>query len=62
MEKAQLHLEGRTYELDVVIGTEGEKALDISKLRDQSGYITVDVGYKNTGSTYSQITFIDGEQ
>ncbi len=62
MEKALLQVEGRTYELDVLIGTEGEKALDISKLRDQSGYITLDVGYKNTGSTVSQITFIDGEQ
>ncbi|MEN2991939.1 MAG: citrate synthase [Bacteroidia bacterium] len=62
MEKALLHYNSQTYELDVLVGTEGEKALDISKLRDRTGLITLDVGYKNTGSTVSRITFIDGEQ
>ncbi|MCS7162350.1 MAG: citrate synthase [Bacteroidia bacterium] len=62
MEKALLHYNNQTYELDVLVGTEGEKALDISKLRDRTGLITLDVGYKNTGSTISHITFIDGEQ
>ncbi|HRH39805.1 MAG TPA: citrate synthase, partial [Flavobacteriales bacterium] len=42
-------------------GSEGEKAIDISKLRDESGYITLDFGYKNTGATKSAITFLDGE-
>ena len=54
-------LEGNTYEFPVVIGTEGEKAIDISKLRDTTGYVTLDVGYKNTGATKSNITFLDGE-
>jgi citrate synthase len=61
-EKAQIILDGKTYELPVVVGTEGEKAIDISKLRDMSGYITLDLGYKNTGATTSAITFLDGEQ
>ncbi|MCS6790115.1 MAG: citrate synthase [Bacteroidia bacterium] len=62
MQKALLQVDGQSYELDIVIGSEGEKALDIAKLRDKTGYITLDVGYKNTGATTSGITFIDGEQ
>jgi citrate synthase len=58
---AQLTIEGKTYEFPVIEGTEGEKAIDISKLRDLSGYVTLDVGYKNTGATRSAITFLDGE-
>ncbi|RFZ85505.1 citrate synthase [Mucilaginibacter terrenus] len=58
---AQLTIGDKTYELPVIEGTEGEKALDISKLRDQSGYVTLDIGYKNTGATKSAITFLDGE-
>ncbi|NQW42461.1 MAG: citrate synthase [Bacteroidetes bacterium] len=54
-------LDGNTYEFPVIIGTEGEKAIDISKLRDTTGYVTLDVGYKNTGATKSNITFLDGE-
>ncbi|MCB0780019.1 MAG: citrate (Si)-synthase, partial [Flavobacteriales bacterium] len=61
-EKAQIILDGKTYELPVITGSEGEKAVDISKLREQSGYITLDFGYKNTGATTSAITFLDGEQ
>jgi citrate synthase len=62
MEKVALHYEGGSIELDAIVGSEGEKAIDISKLRDKTGYITLDLGYKNTGSTKSAITFIDGEQ
>lgn len=60
-EKATIILEGKNYELPVITGTENEKAIDITKLRDQTGYITLDSGYKNTGATISQITFLDGE-
>jgi citrate synthase len=59
---AKITLEGKTYELPIVVGSEGEKAIDIGSLRDQTGYITLDLGYKNTGSTKSAITFLDGEQ
>ncbi|MEO0331177.1 MAG: citrate synthase [Bacteroidota bacterium] len=59
---AELKIEDKTYELPVVEGSEEEKAVDISKLRGQSGYITIDPGFKNTGSTTSSITFLDGEQ
>lgn len=60
-EIAELSVNGQTYQLPVVEGSEHEKALDIQKLRDQSGYITLDSGYKNTGATKSAITFLDGE-
>ncbi len=58
---AQLIIGDKTYDFPVVEGTEGEKAIDISKLRDLTGYVTLDVGYKNTGATKSAITFLDGE-
>ncbi len=61
-ETAKLEFEGKTYELPVLVGSEGERSIDIGKLRDESGLITLDPGYKNTGSTTSQICFIDGEQ
>lgn len=61
-ETAALKIGENTYELPIITGTEGEKALDISKLRDASGYITLDSGYKNTGATKSAITFLDGEE
>src|SRR6202453_4043144 len=61
-EKAKLQLDGKTYELPVVIGTERERAVDISTLRDTTGYITLDDGYANTGACSSAITFIDGEK
>ena len=60
-ETAKLTIGDQTYELPVVTGTENEKAIDISKLRSQTGYITLDIGYKNTGSTNSAITYLDGE-
>ena len=61
-ETAQLKIGDKTFDLPVIEGTEGEKAIDISKLRDLSGYVTLDVGYKNTGATKSAITFLDGEK
>ncbi|MCD8739393.1 citrate synthase [Mucilaginibacter roseus] len=61
-EIAQLIISENTHELPVITGSEGEKAIDISKLRDQSGYVTLDIGYKNTGATKSAITFLDGEK
>ncbi|MGY8987581.1 MAG: citrate synthase [Flavobacteriales bacterium] len=60
--KAELHYNGKVYELPVVTGSENEDALDISKLRGQSGLITLDRGFKNTGSTESAITFLNGEE
>lgn len=56
-----LTLDGKTVSLPIIVGTEDEKALDIAKLRDETGYITLDTGYKNTGATTSAITFLDGE-
>ena len=61
-ESASLKIGEKTYELPIITGTEGEKAIDISKLRDVSGFITLDSGFKNTGSTKSAITFLDGEE
>ncbi len=60
-ETAKISIEGKEYELPVITGSEGEKAIDISKLRDLTGYITIDPGFKNTGATTSAITFLDGE-
>jgi citrate synthase len=58
---ATLRYGERELELPTIVGTEGERALDISKLRAQSGYVTLDNGFVNTGSCESAITFIDGE-
>ena len=60
--KGEADIEGKEYELPLVVGTEGEKAIDISSLRKTTGYVTLDKGYKNTGSCKSAITFIDGEK
>ena len=59
---AVLTLDNKNYELPTMIGIEGEKAIDISKLRSQSSYVTLDKGYGNTASCESAITYIDGEQ
>ena len=59
---AELKLDGKIYKLPVIEGTEHERAVDISSLRNDSGYITLDDSYGNTGSCRSQITFIDGEK
>jgi citrate synthase len=58
---AQLKLDDRTIELPLIAGSERERAIDISSLRNETGYITLDDGYGNTGSCLSSITFIDGE-
>ena len=60
-EKAKIILGGKTFEFPVVTGTENEKAIDIRNLRLQTGHITLDPGYVNTGSCESSITYIDGE-
>ena len=61
-ESAKLILDGKEYELPIITGTENEKAIDITRLRAQTGYITLDTGYMNTGSTRSAITYLDGEK
>ncbi|MEY4461929.1 MAG: citrate (Si)-synthase [Bacteroidota bacterium] len=58
---ATLEIDGNQFELPVIVGSENEGAVDISKLRDASGLITLDPGYKNSGSCKSEITFLDGE-
>jgi citrate synthase len=59
---ATLHIGDRVVELPIVVGSEGERAVDIRRLRDETGYITFDPGYANTGSCRSSVCFIDGEQ
>lgn len=61
-DKAHINFNDQSYELPVTEGSENEKAIDISKLRGESGLITIDPGFKNTGSTKSAITFLDGEK
>lgn len=61
-EKATLSYGGKEYELPVVVGSENEKAVDIMKLRSDSGMITLDEAYANTGSCRSAITYLDGEK
>lgn len=61
-EKATLSYDGKSVELPIVVGTEHERAINISKLRAETGLITLDDGYGNTGSCQSGITFIDGEK
>src|SRR5438046_5273812 len=59
---AELKLDGKVYKLPTLEGTEKECAIDISALRSESGYITLDDSYGNTGSCRSSVTFIDGEK
>ncbi|HEX9957789.1 MAG TPA: citrate synthase [Fibrella sp.] len=59
---AELIVDGKSYSFPTLEGSEHEKAVDISNLRDQTGYVTLDRGYKNTGATQSAITFLDGEE
>lgn len=59
---AVLHFDNQSIDLPVITGTESENAVDISKLRDVTGLITLDSGFKNTGVTKSAITFLDGEK
>ena len=58
----EIKFNGKTFSLPVIKGTEDEMAVDISKLRGDLNLITLDRGYKNTGSTLSSITFLDGEK
>ena len=62
VETAKLMVDGKTFELPIVRGSEGETAIDISNLRAETGLITLDPGFANTGSCLSSITFLDGEK
>jgi citrate synthase len=62
MKKAKLIIDEKTIELPIIEGSEHEKAIDITSLRKETGYITLDPGYGNTGACLSDITFIDGEK
>jgi citrate synthase len=59
---ATLTYNGRSFRLPVVVGSEGERAIDITQLRSETGFITLDPGYANTGACQSAITFMDGEK
>lgn len=61
-ETARLIIDGKEYELPMFTGSANEKAIDITKLRDLTGCVTLDSGYKNTGAAKSAITFLDGEE
>ena len=61
MKKAKLTFEGKAIELDVIVGSENEIGIDISRLKTDSGFITLDPGFKNTGSCESKVTFLDGD-
>jgi citrate synthase len=58
----ELIIEGKSYTLPLIEGTENEVAIDISELMEKTGAITLDLGYKNTGATKSAITFLDGDK
>lgn len=62
MSQITIQYEGKTFEFPVVEGSQGERGVDIAKLRDLTGLITLDPGYMNTGSCQSAITFLDGEK
>ncbi len=59
--KVSLQYGDKTFEYPIVDSTMGDRGIDISKLRDQTGLITLDLGYKNTGATISEITYLDGD-
>ncbi len=59
---ARLEVDGKSYDLPIIEGSEGERGVDIQNLRSETGLIALDPGYKNTGSCKSAITFIDGDQ
>ena len=59
---ARIELDGQTYEAPIIEGSEGERAFDVSSLRSQTGFVTYDEGYANTGATTSGVTFIDGDE
>lgn len=59
-DKAILDLDGKKYEFDTYTGSENERCIDVTHLRKETGYITMDQGFGNTGSCFSEITFVDG--
>ncbi|UCG81905.1 MAG: citrate (Si)-synthase, partial [Desulfobacterales bacterium] len=59
---AKLVVDGETFELPIITGSEGEKAVDISNLRQETGLVTLDPGFVNTANCQSAITFVDGEK
>src|SRR4051794_6802873 len=59
---AELIIDGKSYTLPLVVGSENEVAIDIGELMEKTGAITLDFGYKNTGATKSAITFLDGDK
>jgi citrate synthase len=59
---AELKIDGKSFNLPLIEGSEKERGIDISSLRAQTGLVTMDPGFKNTGSTKSAITFLDGEE
>ncbi|MBU0462112.1 MAG: citrate (Si)-synthase, partial [Proteobacteria bacterium] len=61
-EVAKLVINGKEHLLPVIEGSEGEKAIDIRSLRQETGYITFDPGFGNTGTCRSAITYMDGEK
>ncbi len=61
-EHVELIIDGKSYKFPLVVGTEGEKGIDISTLRKRTGLITIDPSFMNTGACYSAITYIDGEK
>ena len=61
VDSAELRIGDQTISLPILVGSEGERAIDVRKLRDQTGYITFDPGYANTGACRSAITYIDGD-
>lgn len=61
-EKVDIRIGSKSHEFPVIVGTEGEKGIDVNELRSRTGYITYDPSYANTGSCKSAITFIDGEK
>jgi citrate synthase len=62
MKNAKIVLDGKEFDLPVIVGSENEAGIDVQKLRDLTGCVTIDPGYGNTGSCFSAVTFIDGEK
>ena len=61
-DKIKISLRGDSHEFPLVKGTENELGIDIKDLRSRTGLITLDPGFKNTGSCFSDITYLDGEK
>ena len=59
-EYATLTIRGKTIKLPLIVGTEGEVGIDIASLRRETGAVTIDPGYGNTGSCESEVSFVDG--